>query len=418
METDILQSKKIINALKNGVIPDASLHLLSTGRSSELTEFLRCFKNIKEGSGEIKFLSGEYGAGKSFMLSLVRQAAVEENFLVSKIMISKGFNLSNMEQLYYNIMHNLSIHAAESAGTDFETIFDIWVNQLQEYSDRNKASEEIRNVIGSLNNFNSSFARAFLVYVKAKISGDAELSNAAASWIKGEKNIPAHVKSRFDVKGDIDKQNSTDFLKAFISLTGLLGYSGLIILVDELELAMNLRSDIRKNAYENIRYIVDESLSGGFGKCMFVFAGTNEVFENDEKGIKTYPALYQRLGNGSGNADAAFTNLRKPVIRLKRLNLEDIQELTDKIIEHHVKAFKWSPKLSNEGIRNWSLLEFKKSRDSILPVNTREYITKLIEILDILEQNPDNKVYSSELRLVKKNGIDTFVNAAIKKDEL
>lgn len=417
METNVAQAKRIINALKNGVIPDVNLQLLSAGREKETTEFIRCFDDVIEGNGAVKFVSGEYGSGKSFMLSLVRQLAIEKNFLVSKIMISKGFNLSNMEHLYYNVMHNLSMHTVEGNGTDFEEIFDIWVSKLQSYTDREKAALEIRNVISTLNNFNSSFARAFMVYIKSKTNKDVELSNAVASWIKGEKNIPALLKARFDVKGDIDKQNSIDFLKAFISLVTLLGYNGMVILIDELELVMNIRSDIRKTVYENLRYLVDASGAGEFKKCMFVFAGTNEVFEDSERGMKTYPALYQRLGNGLDKASSSFTNLRKPIMSLKTLNLEDIQILTDRIIQFHRITYSWTPKLSNEAIRNWVLLNFKKSKDSVLPVNTREYLIKLIEILDILEQNPENTLFSSELRLVKKNGIDTFVNATIKPEQ-
>lgn len=416
MDTSSTKAKRIINALKNGVIPDIDLQLLGSGREKEIQEFSRCLDDITEGNRAIKFLSGEYGSGKSFLLSLVRQLAIEKNFLVSKIMISKGFNLSNMEHLYYNVMHNLSIHPFETNGTDFEEIFSKWVEKLQSNPDKEKASAEIRNVINTLNNYNSSFSRAFLVYIKAKISNDVPLSNAVASWIKGEKNIPVHLKARFDVKGDIDKQNSIDFLKAFISLVNLMGYNGMVILIDELELVMSIRSDIRKTVYENLRYLVDASGAGEFNKCMFVFAGTNEVFEDGEKGIKTYPALYQRLGNGP-DKDSSFTNLRKPIMVIKALTLEDIQSLTDKIIHYHRLSYDWTPKLSNEAIRNWVLVDFKKSRNTVLPVNTREYITKLIELLDILEQNPDNKVYSSELRLVKKNGIDTFINAAIKSDQ-
>jgi hypothetical protein len=108
--------------------------------------------------------------------------------------------------------------------------------------------------------------------------------------------------------------------------------------------------------YENLRYLVDASGAGEFNKCMFVFAGTNEVFEDSERGMKIYPALYQRLGNGLDKAGSSFTNMRKPIMSLKTLCLEDIQILTDRIIEFHRITYNWTPKLSNESIRNWVLM--------------------------------------------------------------
>jgi hypothetical protein len=413
LETNIAKAKHIINILKNGVIPNISLELLCTGREKEIEEFNRCLDDVSEGNGIVKFVSGEYGSGKSFMLRLLGQLAVRRGFLVAKIVINKGFTFNNFENFYYNLMHNLSLHENNSLGTEFEEIFDIWVSKLKNYTNKEMASDEIQNVIRTLNNYNSSFARAFLVYIKAKTSRDSELSNAAASWIKGEKNIPANLKARFDVKGDIDRQNSIDFFKSFISLINLLGYKGTVIVIDELELLMNLRSDLRKNAYENLRYLVDSSGAGEFNKCMFVFAGTDEFFEDSEKGIKTYASLYQRLRNGLTINNSSFLDMRKPILSLKKLGLEDIQALTDKIVMYHREAFNWIPKISNEAIRNWTLLELKKSVNPIMPVNTRIYITKLIDILDIIEQNPNSKLYCSELRLVKKNGVDMFVNSML-----
>jgi hypothetical protein len=412
LEANKVNAKRVLNALKYGVIPDAGLEPLSTGREKELAELEGCLKNVSEGNSAVKFISGEYGSGKSFLMSLFGQTAIRKGFLVSRVVISKSFGLYSLEGLYYNIMHNLSLHGAETRGTEFEEIFDLWVGGLKSYPDREKASEEIRKVIHTLNNYNSSFARAFLTYVKARIGNDTELSNAAASWIKGEKNIPAHLKLRFDVKGDMDRQNSMDFLKAFTSLVSLLGYKGILIAVDEIELLMGLRSDLRKSAYENLRYLVDSCGASDFTNCMFIFAGTEEFFTDEEKGIKTYAALYQRLGNGTGG-NSSFPDARKPVMSLKKLGLEDIQALTDKVLRYHTEAYGWTPKISSEAIRNWVLVEFKKTGNPIASVNIRRYITKLMEILDVMEQNPENRLYCTELRLIRKNGADMFVNPAL-----
>jgi Protein of unknown function (DUF2791). len=412
MADSIGQIKNVINALRVGVIPDVELELFDAGREKEIEEFKRCLNELKEGSGIVRLISGEYGSGETFMLSLLRQLGVKNGFIVSKIQINNGFYLNNMETLYYKIMHNLTVKLTDTQGTDFENIFNTWIDKLQNYTNKDAASSEIRNVISALNDYNSSFARALLTYIKARVSRDTGLSNAASSWIKGEKNIPASLKARFDVKGDVDKQNSMDFLKAFIKLITLTGYSGMVILIDEMELIMNTRSDIRRTAYENLRYIIDSTGAGELGRCMFVFTGTNDFFKDDIKGIKTYNALYQRLGSTSYDSPLPSFgyNTRQPVIKLCRLYFDDLQLLTKKIVSLYARAYGWSPKNSCEAIKSWVLVSLKKENHDLLNINTRNYIVKLIEILDTMEQHPDKNIYNSELRMVEQNGIITFVN--------
>ena len=43
-----------------------------------------------EGKGLTKFIEGDYGAGKSFMLKVIEEMAFEDNLVVSKVTITKG----------------------------------------------------------------------------------------------------------------------------------------------------------------------------------------------------------------------------------------------------------------------------------------------------------------------------------------
>lgn len=390
-------AKHIISTLKNGVIPDMDLELLCSGRDKVVAEFVNCLNMVKAGNGIVKFVAGEYGSGKSFMLSKFRQIAAGQDFAVCRMQINKSFNLSSFDVFYYNIMHSLSINSRSSEGTDFETIFGSWIGRLKLSYDKNAVYEKINEVISSLENYNSSYARAFLTYIRARINQDFELSNAAASWIKGEKNIPAVLKAKFDVVGDIDKYTSIDSLKAFIHLLKLLGYNGLLILIDELELMMSLRSDIRKSCYENLRFLIDNTFGGEFKSCMFVFAATDDFFEDEERGIKTYSALYQRIGEYSKSMSQYITDMRQPVIHMLKLNQNELLLLTEKIMDIHKIAFGWMPSINAEAAKNWALLTLNKDRAESQLVNTRDFIKKLIEFLDILEQNRGYNLANSKI---------------------
>lgn len=414
MDLDVQRARHIINALKNGVIPDCDLELLCVGRDREIQEFSRCFEVTSGGSGTVKFLNGEYGSGKSFLMNVIKQTAVKSNFIVSRIQVDRGFRFNNLEHLYYHVMHNLAMNVTGRSVTSFESIFDIWISKLQETADRSRAAAEINQVIESLNRYNMSFARAFLSYIKARVNKDRILSDTVASWLMGEKNIPASLKAKFDIIGSIDRLNSIYFLKAFIKLVTLLGYNGLVILVDELELIMSERADIRKVSYENLRNIIDICCSGELGSCMFVFAATNDFFENPEKGIKTYEALSQRLGDAIDKSNSSLYDVRQPIIRLQKLNVEEFQELTDRVIEIYKSLYDFEPGTSNESIRSWTFISCKKFGAKISELSIREYLTKLIEVLDIMEQHPENKLFTSELRAVRKGDTEVYINSKLK----
>lgn len=415
MELTVQKARHIINALKSGVVPDCDLELLCVGRDRELREFKRCFDITADNGGTVKFLNGEYGSGKSFLMNVLKQKAVKDDFIVSGIQVNRGFRFNNLEHLYYHVMHNLTLNVTGESVTSFESIFDIWISKLQSNPERSNAALEINSVISSLNTYNMSFARAFLSYIKARINKDRELSDIIASWLMGEKNIPAGLKAKFDVVGSIDRLNSIDFLKAFIKLITLLGYKGLIILIDEIEIILNERVDIRRASYENLRNLIDICCSGQLGNCMFVFAATNDFFENPEKGIKTYEALSQRLGDAIDRSFSSLHDVRQPIIRLQKLNVEELQELTDRVIEIYKMLYGFEPKTSNESIRSWTLISCKKIGSRISELGIREYLTKLIEVLDIMEQHPENRVFTSELKAVKKGGTEVYINRKINK---
>ena len=414
MEAVKKQAKHIINTLKNGVVPKEGLELLRVGREDELNEMQRCMDYISEGNSMVKFVAGEYGSGKSFFMGALKQRALEDNFLVAKLQIDNGFRFNSLDVLYYNLMHNLYSKSSSSEITSFEAIFYTWLQKLQGMENREAASLEILEVINGLNVYNKSFARAFLSYIKATISGDRELASAAASWLTGEKNIPQTLKMRFEAIGTVDKTNSMDFLKAFNKLITMLGYKGLIILVDELELVMSERSDIRRVSYENLRCIIDSCGTSELPHCMFVFAGTSELFENHEKGIKTYEALSQRLGNAIDKQNQSLTDLRQPILRLHRFTREQLHSLTNKIVDIYHKAYDLQPSITNDSITSWTLLCCKKFGSKLEQLTPREYIIKLVEILDIMEQHPENTIFTAELTTVQKGDKEFFINNSLK----
>src|ERR1700719_3485941 len=76
------ESESILHALRTGVVPKVALRHLHVGRSRELAEMVKDIERIADGSASLRFIIGEYGSGKTFFLSLVRQMALDHGLVV------------------------------------------------------------------------------------------------------------------------------------------------------------------------------------------------------------------------------------------------------------------------------------------------------------------------------------------------
>lgn len=411
----INDNKKLINSFKNGVVPEHHLDFILTGRHHEIEELRRCFENTQNDIGSVKFITGPYGSGKTFLLNYSKNMALDLGFVVAKIEVDSNFKFYNLEHLYYHVMHNLYVQNSTYKKTSFENIFDLWIRKLKSDAYRNHAGKEISYVISEIGKYHQSFSRAFLSYIKGKISGDKELTDTIVSWLTGEGNIPYQLKEKFQIKGKIDKSNSIDFLKAFTKLITLLGYNGMIIMIDEMDYIINERSDIRQKSYYNLRHLIDLTISSQIPNTCFIFSGSHELFHNTEKGIPSYEALKQRLGTAIDTKKQTLLDLRQPVMHLKRLNFDVYSELGEKLTYIYKKVYDVNITISLESLKNWVFLTYKEQGKEYHEVTIREFITKYIEIMDIIHQNPNNHIFKSELSATPQHNKMVYRSKNIKE---
>ena len=68
----------IIQALSAGVVPRTGLQHIQVGRSLEVGAALRDITRITDTGSAFRLIIGEYGAGKTFFLHLVRTIALDD----------------------------------------------------------------------------------------------------------------------------------------------------------------------------------------------------------------------------------------------------------------------------------------------------------------------------------------------------
>lgn len=399
MTTSKVDQLKILNSIKTGVIPGTNANPISYGRNDVTDEFGRCLDLACSGVSQVKVVTGKYGSGKSHMLNRLKEMSLSNDFVVSHLHLKKGFNLNNLGDLYYHIMHNLYISSNIGEKTSFENIFDVWIENLQNSPFKNGKKHEINYVIDQLNKYNVGFARGFLTYIRARISGDKSSANAVLEWITGERNIGHSVKDSVELVGNIENLNSLDFIKAFVKLIDLLGYKGLVILVDEYDVIINENKNIRLSSYQNLRLLVDLFASSEIEKVFMCISATSDLIYDEEKGFKSYEALSQRLGVG-GSTRSSYSP-RSTVLNLKPLTDTDYLDVTRDVISRYSSVYSLNLKITPESVKNWVFLSCQQENVAIDSITPREFLVKLMEILDSIEENPEGHVFKTELSMMK-----------------
>ncbi|MEN4017038.1 MAG: DUF2791 family P-loop domain-containing protein [Methanobacterium sp.] len=382
----------IIQALKEGNVPPKGTSQICVGRELEIQEIKRLFEKIENGKAATKFLEGDYGGGKSFLLKVIEEMAFNENFVVSKITITRDIPFNRFEEVYKNIVKTLKC----KTGTSLEHIIERWLTGLkmvamEETMDPLRQNSIVReNMTQDLEaarKYANSFAIAIENYNSAASSGDTETAHYAQAWLRGDSNIPFTMKRKFGVKGDVTKENAFTFLEALSAFLKSLGYSGLVILIDEVEYIRSLHTTkLRDSAYDYIRYIYDECNLGNFESTLFVFAGTSEFFEDSKKGIPSYQALYDRIKDA---LDTDHKDLRKPIMRLEGLKKEELKELGAKIVEMHAEVYDWDANSKIDSLID-EIVDIHENNALLTGGKTtpREFVRTFLSVLDTVQQNP------------------------------
>ena len=395
-----MDNEDILIALKSGNVPPKGTREFCMGRDKEIKEFERLLEKVDiDEKAIVKFVNGEFGAGKSFLLKVVEEMAFENNFVVSWITLSNDVPFNKIDVVYKNIVRNLKC----KTGTSLDHIIDRWLTGLkmmafEESSDvdeQNKFIDENINLdLADTREHSNSFAVAIESYNHLMNENDVKTANYAKAWLRGDSNIPFTEKRKFGVKGDVTKENAISFLEALSIFVKSVGYAGLVVLIDEAEFIRNLHTKkLRDIAYNYIRDIYDNCNLSKFQNTLFLFAGTPELFDDDKKGIQSYPALNDRLKTVL-NTD--LPDMRKPIFNLKGFSEDDLVEIANKLTKMHEETYMWdASKLITPIIGDMVKTHVKNAELTGGKVTPRTFIRSYISVLDTVQQN-ENEFKNSD----------------------
>jgi hypothetical protein len=384
----------VLQSLRAGVVPRVGQHLIQVGRSQELNTLIGDIDRIADGGSTFRLVIGEYGAGKTFFLNLVRSIALEKKLVTMHADLNPDRRLhasgGQARSLYAELTRNAATRTKPEGGA-LAGILERFIAQAKEEAVLLGSTTEqvVRRLTEQLAEMVNGydFADVVLAYWKGFEEGNEQLKADAVRWMRGEFTTRTDARAALGVRTIVDDASVYDQLKLLARFVRLAGYNGLLICLDELVNLYKLANTQARTAnYEQILRILNDSLQGTAVGLGFVLGGTPDFLLDTRRGLYSYPALQSRLAQNSF-AKGGLADLSGPVMRLTALTPEDFYILLEKLRYVFASGDPDKYLLPDEAIP--AFMQHCSQRLGNNYFRTpRTTITSFIDLLTVLQDNP------------------------------
>lgn len=384
----------LLYALSSGVVPHVGQHLIQVGRAREIATLVQDLDRMADGGSTFRVVVGDYGAGKTFFLNLIRSVALEKKLVVVSADLNPDRRLhasgGQARSLYAELMRNLATRAKPEGGA-MSSVVEKFISQAAEEAEASGSKTEsvIRQKLASLTELVNGFdfADVLAAYWKGVQTDDERLKSDAIRWLRGEYTTRTDARAALGVRTIVDDASVYDQLKLMARFVRLAGFSGMLVNLDEMVNLYKLSNTQARNAnYEQILRILNDTLQGQCEGLGFVLGGTPDFLMDPRRGLYSYPALQSRLAQNS-YATQGLVDFNGPVLRLAALTPEDFYILLQKLRDVHASGLELPNPVPNAGIASFMESAAGQVGDAYFrtPRNT---IVKFLQLLSTLEQNP------------------------------
>lgn len=401
------EATAVINSLIGGVVPKLGVQHITVGRSNEVTMVIQSLEEVKNGHSMMKCWIGDFGSGKSFMLHLLNTVALKQKYVVTTTDFTPHTRLysndGKAQALYASLMNNIAIQTKPEGGA-LHILLEKWIEKviMQTAAEHKISLAAIRNpqyfeliergIIQTVNEISDvgafDFGIAIVKYYEGFIRQEDTLKKNALRWLKGEYTTKTEARKDLGVNEIVNDRNYYEMLKNFCRLFVSIGYSGLVINLDE---AINLykiqNPGMRQKNYEKMMSMYNDCFQGKVEHLFINIAGTTDVLEDPKKGFYSYDALKTRLQVNKFET-AELRDYAQPVIRLMPLSHDEIFILLKNLKEIVDFNYKTQLDFSYKDIHQFMEEMYNKPGASEF-LTPREVIRDFLNILNILRQNPN-----------------------------
>ncbi len=397
-------STALLTSLGAGVVPRVGLEYIAVGRKAEVAALLTDLENVGAGGAAFRFVVGRYGSGKSFLLQLLRNHAMERHFVVADADLSPERRLAGSRgeglATYRELARNLSTRTRPDGGA-LAAILERWISGIQtqvlgesglrptDAAFTDAVEARIFQVAGAMEGLvhGFDFATVLSAYWRGHRLGDDDLKDAALRWLRGEFTTKTEARAALGVRTYIDDESWYEHVKLLASFAAAVGYRGLLVLIDE---AVNLykltHSAARLANYEKLLAMFNDTMQGKAGHLGIVVGGTSQFVEDAHRGLHSYEALRSRLAESRFARDG-LVDLAGPVVRLQPLAHEEIFLLLSRLCEVHAAHHGYEVTLAPADLQQFmqEVVNRLGAADLLTP---REVVRDFLAVLNLLRQNP------------------------------
>lgn len=386
----------IIQSLRAGVTPRIGLEYIQVGRVNEVKALIEDLDNIEQGGSAFRIIIGDFGAGKSFFLQLIRYIALEKGMVVINADMSPDRRLfasnGQARNLYKELARNLATRA-HPEGNAMIPLVEKFITEQRRVADAEGKDVErvIKDKLNSLSELvdGYDFAQVIATYWKAYNEGNEDLKNNVIRYLRGEYTSRADARRDLGVRAIVEDNNVYDHIKLLARFVTQAGYKGLLVNLDEVVNLYKLPSQrARSSNYEQVLRILNDCLQGSAESLGFLLGGTPEFLMDQRKGLYSYEALHSRLAENTFAQIANVVDYHSPILMLQNLSPEEIYVLLCNIRNVFAGGNKDKYILPDEALKTF-LEHCSKNIGDAYFRTPRNTIKAFVDLLSIVEQNPD-----------------------------
>jgi hypothetical protein len=385
----------ILQALAAGVVPRTGLHYIQVGRAKEVAALVRDIERVAEGGSAIRFVIGEYGAGKTFFLNLVRIIALEKRLVTMHADLGPDRRLhatgGQARGLYAEAARNMATRSKGEGGA-FASVIEVFVTKARDDAQKNgrTPADEIRIKLAELRELvgGYDFAEVVAAYWQASETADDVRKDAAVRWLRGEFTTKTDARAALGVRTLVEDASIYDHWKLIARFVCLAGYAGLLVVLDELVNLYKLQNaKARETNYEQILRVLNDVLQGQVQGLGFIFGGTPEFLLDSRRGLYSYPALQSRLAENSF-ARGGLLDTSGPIIRLQSLTPEDLYVLLGNIRNVFAGGDASKHLVPDQALEQFMAHCEKKIGEAYFRT-PRTTIKQFVDLLNVIGQDPE-----------------------------
>ena len=386
-----VQSWRAIEALRAGVPNRDAVQGLGSSQSGIEDRFRKQLAAVQEGfsqgtAAEGTLIAGDFGSGKSHLLEYLQHIALENNFVCSKVVVSKETPLYDPAKVYNSAIQSARVR--DRAGAALVAV----AGKLNFNSSQYAQFYQWVNRPG--NELSTRFAATVFVFERGRGDRHPEVSDRIIQFWSGSRIAVAELRGWLRELGEpatyqIDRVTVKDLaLQRYWFIPRLMvaaGYAGWVILVDEVELIGRYSLRQRAKSYAEVARLLGKlegaSVPGLTAVLAITSAFESEVLDqrHDEEKI---PGRLRAGGSGEELLLASQAERGIRIIQRDRVRLEDPNEATSRDIYQklsaiYARAYDWNPSMED------------RAPDTTARI--RQHVKRWINEWDLKRLYPDHK---------------------------